>query len=197
MSKKLGNLVKEARTAKGLTQAALADKVGGITSSDVGKVERGEKEPTQEILKKMAKVLGVTQKSLLDAASGTKTSSAAKASSAKASGSGKTSGTGKTSAKKKASSSSSSSKTLTLTATEKKLVELYRKADSSTKKAAMNLLKGEGNALELFGTLLTGKNDVSSMAGDLLGSLLSGKTGSTTRGPVPTEEDREEGSAEA
>ena len=35
MSKKLGNLVKEARTAKGLTQAALADKVGGITSSDV------------------------------------------------------------------------------------------------------------------------------------------------------------------
>ena len=76
------------------------------------------------------------------------------------------------------------SKTLTLTATEKKLVELYRKADSGTKKAAMNLLKGEGNALELFGTLLTGKKEVSSMAGDLLGSLLSGKgEGSTTKGP--------------
>ena len=72
MSKKLGTLVREARTAKGLTQAALADKVGGITSSDVGKIERGEKEPAQEILKKMAKVLGVTQKSLLDAASGYK-----------------------------------------------------------------------------------------------------------------------------
>ena len=176
MSKKLGNLVKEARTAKGLTQAALADKVGGITSSDVSKIERGEKEPSQDILKKMAKVLGVTQKSLLDAAAGTKPSSASKTS-----GSGKTSG--KTAAAKKK-TASSSSKTLTLTATEKKLVELYRKADSGTKKAAMNLRKGEGNALELFGTLLTGKKEVSSMAGDLLGSLLSGKgEGSTTKGP--------------
>ncbi len=185
MSKKLGTLVKEARTAKGLTQAALADKVGGITSSDVGKIERGEKEPTQDILKKMAKVLGVTQKSLLDAAAGAKTSSSAKAS-----------GSGKTGAKK-TSSSASSSKTLTLTATEKKLVELYRKADSSTKKAAMNLLKGEGNALELFGTLLTGKNDVSSMAGDLLGSLLSGKGSGTTRGPVHPEESAEEENPDA
>ena len=179
MSKKLGNLVKEARTAKGLTQAALADKVGGITSSDVSKIERGEKEPSQDILKKMAKVLGVTQKSLLDAAAGTKPSSASK-----------TSGSGKTAAAKKK-TASSSSKTLTLTATEKKLVELYRKADSGTKKAAMNLLKGEGNALELFGTLLTGKKEVSSMAGDLLGSLLSGKgEGSTTKGPG---EEAEEG----
>ena len=178
MSKKLGNLVKEARTAKGLTQAALADKVGGITASDVGKIERGEKEPAQDILKKMAKELGVTQKSLLDAAAGAKSSS-----------SSKTSGSAKTGAKKKTSSASSSSKTLTLTTTEKKLVELYRKADSSTKKAAMNLLKGEGNALELFGTLLTGKNDVSSMAGDLLGSLLSGKGSGTSKGPVIPEEE--------
>lgn len=180
MSKKLGNLVKEARTAKGMTQAALADNVGGITSSDVSKIERGEKEPTQDVLKKMAKVLGVTQKSLLDAATGAKTTSA------------KTSGSGKTGAKKKTSSTSSSSKTLTLTATEKKLVELYRKADSSTKKSVMNLLKGESNPLELFGSLLTGKNDVSSMAGDLLGNLLSGKDSGTTRGPVLPEEDAEE-----
>ena len=186
MSKKLGNLVKEARTAKGMTQAALADYVGGITSSDVSKIERGEKEPTQDILKKMAKVLGVTQKSLLDAATGAKTTTSAK-----------TSGSAKTGAKKKTSSTSSSSKTLTLTATEKKLVELYRKADSSTKKAAMNLLKGEGNALELFGTLLTGKNDVSSMAGDLLGSLLSGKGSGTSKGPVIPEEEGEENSQDS
>ena len=144
MSKKLGNLIKEARTAKGLTQAALAEKVSGITSSDVSKIERGEKEPAQDILKKMAGVLGVTQKSLLDAATGAKASSA-----------GKTAGNKKTSA--------SSSKSLVLTANEKKLVELYRKADSSTKKAAMNLLKGEGNVLELFGSLLTGKNDLKRM----------------------------------
>ena len=56
----------------------------------------------------------------------------------------------------------------------------------------MNLLKGEGNALELFGTLLTGKNDVSSMAGDLLGSLLSGKGSGTTKGPVIPEDGESE-----
>ena len=33
-------------------------------------------------------------------------------------------------------------KTMTVTATEKKLVELYREADSDTKKSVMNLLKG-------------------------------------------------------
>ena len=70
MSKKLGDLIKEARTAKGMTQAALAEQVEGLTASDVGKVERGEKEPVQDVIRKMAKVLGVTQKSLLDAATG-------------------------------------------------------------------------------------------------------------------------------
>ena len=71
MSKKLGTLIKEARTAKGLTQAALAEKVEGLTASDVSKIERGEKEPEQNVLKQIAKVLGVTQKSLLEAAAGT------------------------------------------------------------------------------------------------------------------------------
>lgn len=165
MSKKLGNLVKEARTAKGLTQAALADKVAGITSSDVSKIERGEKEPTQDILKKMAKVLGVTQKSLLDAATGT----------------GKTTSSKKTSSTKK--TSSSSVKALTLTATEKKLVQYYRDADSKTKKAAMNLLKGDTNAIELIGALMSAKGSSGSddsAASDLLSSLLSGKTGSSS-----------------
>jgi ribosome-binding protein aMBF1 (putative translation factor) len=84
MSAKLGKLVKEARTAKGLSQAALAQKVEGLTASDVSKIERGEKEPSQAILKKMAAPLGVTQKSLLEALSGTgstgKTSSGASSS---------------------------------------------------------------------------------------------------------------------
>ena len=62
MSKKLGTLIKEARTAKGFTQAALAEKVEGLTASDVSKIERGEKEPEQNVLKQIAKVLGVTQK---------------------------------------------------------------------------------------------------------------------------------------
>ncbi|HAB94482.1 MAG TPA: XRE family transcriptional regulator, partial [Lachnospiraceae bacterium] len=70
MSKKLGNLIKEARASKGLTQSALAEKVEGLSASDVGKIERGEKEPAQSVLRNIAKVLGVTQKSLLDAATG-------------------------------------------------------------------------------------------------------------------------------
>ena len=41
MSKKLGNLIREARTAKGLSQAALAEQIEGISSSDVSKIERG------------------------------------------------------------------------------------------------------------------------------------------------------------
>ena len=147
MSKKLGKLVREARTAKNLTQAALAEQVEGLTSSEIGKIERGESEPSQEVLKRMAKVLGVTQKSLLEAASG------------------------------KASSSGSSSISLSsLTASEKKLIRLYREADSSTKKAAVKLLSGDGNLLEILGPLLAGKGDLSTMASSLFGSLLSGQT---------------------
>ena len=195
MSKKLGNLIKEARTAKGLTQAALADQTGGITSSDISKIERGEKEPAQDVLKKMAKVLGVTQKSLLEAASGSAASSGKKPSSGTVGKTaGKTGSTGKkpSSSGKTSSGKTSSSGSLNLTATEKRLVELYRKADSSTKKAAMNLLKGDGNPLELLGTMLTSGSDVSEMASGLFGSLLSGKKEmpeELTRSPeVPEEE---------
>ena len=199
MSKKLGNLIKEARTAKGLTQAALAEQVDGLTASDVSKVERGEKEPTQDVIKKMAKVLGVTQKSLLDEVTGTgktaaagKTSSTGKtASSGKTTSSGKTAAAGKTSSAAKKPSSAkktSSSKTvgaLTLTATEKKLVQLYRKADATTKKAAINLLEGDASVVELVAALMAAKGSSSGSSGnsgtsDLLSSLLSGKTGNST-----------------
>lgn len=185
MSKKLGNLVKEARTSKGLTQAALADKVGGITASDVSKLERGVMEPTQDVLKKMAKVLGVTQKSLLDAATGTGKTAAA----AKTTGKAGTAKTGtaakKTTTAKKASAAKTAIDALKLTATEKKLVELYRKADTKTKKAAINLLEGDSNAIELIGALMSSKGSgstsgtgSSSGTSDILNALLSGKTGS-------------------
>ena len=179
MSKKLGDLVKKARTEKGLTQAGLAEKVDGLTASDVSKIERGEKEPVQDILKQMAKALGVTQKSLLDAATG----------------SGKTASSSKTgTAAKKASSAKKTSAikdtidTLKLTATEKKLVQLYRKADTKTKKAAINLLEGDSNAIELIGALLSAKgagssgSSGSSGTSDLLSALLSGKTGGSSGG---------------
>ena len=48
-----------------------------------------------------------------------------------------------------------------LTATEKKLVELYRAADADTKKAAVSVLKGESTgANELLAKLLGGAVDL-------------------------------------
>ena len=145
-AKKVGDLIKEARTNAGLSQAALAAQIDGVSASDIGKAERGEKELTQAALKAIAKATGVTQKSLLEAPKGA--SAAAK----KATASKTT---------KKTTSSSSSAKKATeeikLSSAEKTLVKLYRAADSATKKAAVSLLKGE-----------------TSTAGDLLSSLLGG-----------------------
>ena len=162
--KTVGALIKEARTAAGLSQAKLAEKVDGVSSSDIGKAERDEKELTQAALKQIAKATGVTQKSLLEAPSGVKKTSAAKTTSSKTSSktstSKKTSSSSKTSSSKKTSSSSKKSdEELKLTATEKKLVELYRAADSATKKKATAILKGENpgveDVIEIVGTALT------------------------------------------
>lgn len=160
-TKKVGDLIKEARTNAGLSQEALAKKIDGLSAGDIGKAERGEKELTQSQLKEIAKATGVTQKSLLDAAKGT----GAKASSAK-----KT--TKKTTAAKK--SGTAAKKTdegEKLTTAEKKLLELYRAADSDTKKAAVALLKGEkpedtgvlGSLLNMIG----GSDAISGFLGSL------------------------------
>ena len=148
MAKKVGTLIKEARTEAGLTQEQLARKVKGVSAADISKAERGEKELTQAALKEIAKATGVTQKSLLDAAKGS------------------------SSTKKKTSSSSSSGskKSMQVTATEKKLVELYREADSDTKKTAMAVLKGEKSAL--LGAAASSLLSEGSLAGDFLGSIL-------------------------
>ena len=131
-SKKVGTLIKEARTAAGLTQEQLARKISGLSASDISAAERHQKDLTQEQLKKIAKATGVTQASLLNAAKGT-------------------------TAKK---TSSSSKTSMQVTATEKKLVQLYRNADADTKKKVMNLLKeNESLAGELLEDLL-GSNDL-------------------------------------
>ncbi len=131
-TKKLGTLIREARTDAGLTQEQLAKKVKGASASDISKAERGEKELTQDQLKQIAKATGVTQKSLLDAAkSGKKTGSSSSSSS----------------------SSSAAKTSMKVTATEKKLVEAYRKADSEAKKTAMKILKGQGGESVVEGLL--------------------------------------------
>ena len=92
-AKKVGELIKEARTNAGLSQEALAKQIDGLSASDIGKAERGEKELTQAALKAIAKATGVTQKSLLEAPKGGAGATAKKA------------GTTKTETAKKSSSS--------------------------------------------------------------------------------------------
>ena len=128
-AKKVSTLIKEARIAADLTQEQLARKIPGLSASDISLAERGKKELTQAQLKQIAKATGVTQASLLNAAKG----SASKSNSSK-----------------KTSASGSAKSMIKVTATEKKLVELYRAADSDTKKAAINLLKGEENTAEMI-----------------------------------------------
>ena len=68
MANTVGPLIKEARTRAKLSQEALAGKIEGLSASDLGKAERGEKELSQATLKQIAKLTGVTQSSLINAA---------------------------------------------------------------------------------------------------------------------------------
>lgn len=134
-SKKLGNLIKEARQEAGLTQEQLARRISGLSASDISMAERGLKDLTQEQLKRIAKATGVTQASLLNAAKG--------------------------SSSKKTSSSTAAKTSMRVTATEKRLVELYREADSDKKKAVLNVLRGnDATAGELLGNLWDGVQDI-------------------------------------
>ena len=125
-TKKVGTLIKEARTEAGLTQEQLARKIAGVSAADISAAERHQKNLTQEQLKQIARITGVTQASLLNAS---KSTTAKKSTAAKSS--------------------------MQVTATERRLVELYREADSDTKKKALKILRGDD-----------------SMAEDLLESLL-------------------------
>ena len=157
-AKKVGTLIKKARTEAGLTQEQLAKKVTGASAADIGKAERGEKELTTDQLKQVAKATGVTQKSLLDAAKGKQTVVSASTG---------TVTNAKTSTK--------------LTADEKKLVELYRKADDSVKSKVMELLeKEESSGSSLLSGItesLTGGSSGGSGGGILEGliGLITGK----------------------
>lgn len=198
--KNVGTLIREARTAKKLSQEQLANGIDGLSGGDIGKAERGEKELTQVQLKAIAKTLGITQKSLLEAPKGGyNNAAAAKSSSASAkktttnkTASAKTSSTAKTTAKKttsaaaKTSSASASKKTstakktassstgaITLSTTEKKLVELYREASADDKKLATRILKGEkleiGDILPML--MANGANSEEGLLGGLLAKM--------------------------
>ena len=167
--KKVGELIKEARTNAGLSQDALAKLIDGVSGSDIGKAERGEKDLPRAALKAIAKATGVTQKSLLEAPSAVKKTAAkktttaktetakkttaAKTETAKKTTTAKTETAKKTTAKKTTSSAKKSTTAVELTAAEKTLLNAYRKADAETQKAALNILKGEKEADILSGLM--------------------------------------------
>lgn len=177
----VGELIKEARTKAGLSQAALAGMIEGLSASELSKAERGEKELTQAELKAIAKATGVTQKSLLEAAAADAAkpaakkpaSGAAKKSESAAAQKPAASGAAKKPAAKKTESGAAKkpeSAAVELTQAEKTMLNAWRKADAETRKAALRLLRGEkdepkaSDADDLLGTLLTG-------AMDMLGNL--------------------------
>ena len=135
-SKKVGTLIKEARTEAGLTQEQLARRIAGLSANDISLAEHHQKNLTQEQLKQIAKITGVTQSSLLNAA--------------KSTSSGKTSG---------------SKSSMQVTAAERRLVELYRKATTEERKDALKALKGESSLaddimeslIDSVADMLTGK----------------------------------------
>ena len=164
--KTVGTLIKEARTAAGLTQEQLARKIKGVSADDISLAERGKKNFTQAVLKEIAKATGVTQKSLLDAAkagssaktgASSKTGSSAKTgassktgSSAKTGASPKTGNGAKTSASSKtgnsAKTASSSSSTLKLSAEEKRVLKAYREAEEGVQSIVRALLGADAQS---------------------------------------------------
>ena len=131
-SKKVGTLIKEARTEAGLTQEQLARRISGLSANDISLAERHQKNLTQDQLRQIAKITGVTQASLLEAARGS-------------------------TAKKPAGAKSS----MQVTATERRLVELYRAADTETRKDALKVLKGQDSLAEdILESLLDGVQDM-------------------------------------
>ena len=144
-AKNVGTLIREGRTAAGLTQDQLAQRAGGLTAAEISKAERGEKELTQAQLKAIAKSLGVTQASLLNAPRGGVSSGSGGKTPSSSGNSGKTA------------SSASASNTMKLSDAERKLIRLYRKASAEQKQAALAALEEQKPILDgVGGELLNG-----------------------------------------
>ena len=187
MAKKVGALIKEARTAAGMTQEQLAKKIKGVSAADISKAERGELDFPQSVLKEIAKATGVTQSSLVNAAkaeSGSSTSkktssskTSSKTSSSKTSSSKTSSKT--SSSKTSTSKTSSTGSSMKVTAAEKKMVEAYRDASSDAKKIALKILKGENlelaEVLKLVNVDAFGGADFLGGIKESLGGLLGKK----------------------
>ena len=176
MAKKVGTLIKEARTDAGMSQEQLARKIKGLSAAELGKAERGETELTQALLKEIAKATGVTQSSLLNAAKAS--APAKKTETAKKSAAAKKTETAKKAASPKKTSTAKKAET-ELTAAEKKLLEAYREASADAKKNALKILKGEDLELPEILKMLKLDSKLEGLgAGDgILGGLKEGLLG--------------------
>ena len=205
-TKKVGELIREARTAAGFTQEKLAKAAGeGLTGGDIGKCERGTADLTTAQLRSIAKACGMTQTSLVNAPKnlsaaaarkGIAKASAGKASSAKTTSartesgkkvqkpaagkasSGSTAGkAGAKGSKAKAAVPASAGISMKVTATEQKLIEAYRGASSDMKKVAMKVLKGDYGD-QVTGLLnMVGGGSASSGAADGISDAISSLLG--------------------
>lgn len=162
--------IKKARTAAGMSQAALAKEAGCVTAGDISKAERGLKELTPEQLEAVAKVLGADPELLQEPSS-----------------------------LEEAGSSPSEEKSpadseVTLTAEERELLDLYRSADAEKRNMAIAILRGvpsEQDYVNFLAGMLKGSDSaelinavkkmiLSSKVEDLLAivkNLMAGKNG--------------------
>ena len=125
-AKKVGTLIREARLDADMTQEQLARRIAGLSADEISLAERGKLELTQAQLKQIAKITGVTQASLINAAK-------------------------KPSAPRRRTATSAASKTsMRVTPSEKRLVELYRDADGETKREVIRLLRGQDDMVDLL-----------------------------------------------
>lgn len=170
MGKKLGALIKAARVGAALTQVQLAKKLKNVSASDIGRYERGEAEPTQQVVKEIAKICGVTQKSLLDAMPKSKTEKTSKTSSGKT---GKTGKTGKIGTSSSSTTPATAKTSMKVTTTEKRLVELYRAADADTKKKVLTLLRGNETTTAGAATGTDALPSIDEVIATLIGAALS------------------------
>lgn len=125
-AKKVGTLIREARMDADMTQEQLARRIAGLSADEISLAERGKLDLTQAQLKQIAKVTGVTQASLINAVR-------------------KPAAT-----KRRTPASASTITSMKVSASEKRLVELYRDADTETKREVVKLLKGQDDIVDLL-----------------------------------------------
>ena len=185
-TKKVGVLVKEARTAAKLTQEKLG-KAAGVTANEIGKLERGEIDLSAAQLKKIAVACGVTQTSLVNApknlsaaaakkaaaaakttaakTTAAKTTAAKKTTTAKTAAAKKTT-TAKTTAKKTESKTTAAKKTTTARKTEDKTTtakktEAKKPATPASANTSMKVTAAEKKLIEAYRTATSDNKKIS------------------------------------